>query len=71
MKNDEVKDAQILEVKGPAGTAFLFDTSAIHRQGVPVLETRQALFYNYQLVERRELLARLTGPVRDWLYPVA
>src|SRR5712692_2811156 len=47
VKNDEVKDAQILEVKGPAGTAFLFDTSAIHRQGVPMLEPRQALFYNY------------------------
>jgi hypothetical protein len=47
VKNDEVKDAQIFEVKGPAGTAFLFDTSAIHRQGVPMLETRQALFYNY------------------------
>src|SRR5712691_3633454 len=47
VKNDEVKDGQILEVKGPAGTAFLFDTSAIHRQGVPMLEPRQALFYNY------------------------
>ncbi len=47
VKNDEVNDAQILEVKGPAGTAFLFDTSATHRQGVPVLETRQAVFYNY------------------------
>ena len=47
VKNNEVKDAQIFEVKGPAGTAFLFDTSAIHRQGVPMLETRQALFYNY------------------------
>ena len=47
VKNDEVKDRQILEVKGPAGTAFLFDTSAIHRQGVPMLEPRQALFYNY------------------------
>jgi Phytanoyl-CoA dioxygenase (PhyH) len=47
LKNDEVKTAQIFEVKGPAGTAFLFDTSGIHRQGVPMLETRQALFYNY------------------------
>src|SRR5258707_6812442 len=47
VKNNEVNDAQIFEVKGPAGTAFLFDTSAIHRQGVPMLETRQALFYNY------------------------
>src|SRR5712692_623694 len=47
VKNDEIKDALIFEVKGPAGAAFLFDTSAIHRQGVPMLETRQALFYNY------------------------
>jgi phytanoyl-CoA dioxygenase PhyH len=47
VKNSEVKETQIFEVKGPAGTAFLFDTSAIHRQGVPMLETRQALFYNY------------------------
>jgi hypothetical protein len=47
LKNDEVKTAQIFEVKGPAGTAVLFDTSGIHRQGVPMLETRQALFYNY------------------------
>src|SRR5258708_13864986 len=47
VKNNEVNDAQIFEVKGPAGTAFLFDPSAIHRQGGPMLETRQALFYNY------------------------
>src|SRR6266849_61687 len=47
VKNNEVNDALIFEVMGPAGTAFLFDTSAIHRQGVPMLEARQALFYNY------------------------
>lgn len=47
VKNNEVKETQIFEVKGPAGTAFLFDTSGIHRQGVPMLETRHALFYNY------------------------
>jgi hypothetical protein len=35
------------EVLGPAGSAFLFDTSGIHRQGVPILEPRQAVFYNY------------------------
>jgi hypothetical protein len=39
--------SQITEVKGSAGTAFLFDTSGIHRQGVPMLEPRQAIFYNY------------------------
>lgn len=47
VKNDELKEAEIFELKGPAGTAFLFDTSGIHRQGVPMLESRQALFYNY------------------------
>jgi hypothetical protein len=36
-----------VELKGPAGTAFLFDTSVVHRQGVPMLESRQALFYAY------------------------
>jgi len=35
------------ELTGKAGTAFLFDTSGIHRQGVPMLEPRQAVFYNY------------------------
>ena len=39
--------SQILELAGPAGTAFLFDTSGIHRQGVPMLEPRRAIFYNY------------------------
>jgi len=48
--NDEVEnvsDSQITEMKGQAGTAFLFDTSGIHRQGVPMLEERRAIFYNY------------------------
>ena len=39
--------SQILELTGKEGTAFLFDTSGIHRQGVPMLEPRQAIFYNY------------------------
>jgi hypothetical protein len=50
VKNSELKDvkpAQIVELMGRAGTAFLFDTSAIHRQGVPMLQPRQAIFYNY------------------------
>jgi Phytanoyl-CoA dioxygenase (PhyH) len=50
VRNNEVSDAaltQVSEMKGPAGTAFLFDTSGIHRQGVPMLEPRQAVFYNY------------------------
>jgi len=50
VKNVEVKDVEssrIAELKGVAGTAFLFDTSGIHRQGVPMLEPRRAIFYNY------------------------
>lgn len=37
----------MIEFKGPAGTAVVFDTSGIHRQGIPVLHRRQAVFYNY------------------------
>jgi len=44
---EHVKPSQLLELNGPAGTAFLFDTSGIHRQGVPMLEPRQAIFLNY------------------------
>ena len=50
VRNSELEDTppdRILEVKGTAGTAFLFDTSGIHRQGMPILEERRAVFYNY------------------------
>ena len=50
VRNSEVADlpaSQVLELTGKAGTAFLFDTSGLHRQGVPMLEPRQAIFYNY------------------------
>lgn len=50
VKNSEVQDippASIVNLEGPAGTTFLFDTSGIHRQGVPILEAREAVFYNY------------------------
>lgn len=50
VKNHEVADipdSQIVKVTGPAGSAFLFDTSGTHRQGVPILEPRQAVFYNF------------------------
>jgi len=50
VRNSEVQDvpsSRIEEVLGSAGTAFLFDTSGIHRQGVPMLEERQAVFLNY------------------------
>jgi len=43
----EVPASQIAELTGPAGTAFLFDTSGIHRQGVPMLEPRHVVFLNY------------------------
>jgi Phytanoyl-CoA dioxygenase (PhyH) len=39
--------ADIDALTGPAGTAFLFDTSGIHRQSVPILDEREAVFYNY------------------------
>jgi len=50
VKQEEITaslSSQIVEMIGPAGTAFLFDTSGIHRQAVPVIEPRQAIFYNY------------------------
>ena len=49
VKKEEVAglSSQIAELTGAAGTAFLFDTSGIHRQAVPVLEPRRAIFYNY------------------------
>ncbi|HKW94473.1 MAG TPA: phytanoyl-CoA dioxygenase family protein [Methylomirabilota bacterium] len=42
-----VPPSQIALLTGPAGSAFLFDTSGIHRQGVPMLEPRQVVFFNY------------------------
>jgi Phytanoyl-CoA dioxygenase (PhyH) len=35
------------QMLGAAGTAFLFDSSGIHRQSIPICEPRQAIFYNY------------------------
>ncbi|HEY0723530.1 MAG TPA: phytanoyl-CoA dioxygenase family protein, partial [Pyrinomonadaceae bacterium] len=43
----DLSSADIAQLMGSAGTAFMFDTSGIHRQGVPMLEPRQAIFYNY------------------------
>ena len=42
-----VPASEILQFPGPAGTAFLFDTSGIHRQGVPILKMRHVVFFNY------------------------
>ncbi|HMG74670.1 MAG TPA: phytanoyl-CoA dioxygenase family protein [Pyrinomonadaceae bacterium] len=39
--------ADLFELSGPAGTVFMFDTSAIHRQSIPILEPRQAIFFGY------------------------
>lgn len=50
VKNTELPDiapGQITELLGKAGSAFVFDTSGIHRQGTPMLEERRAIFYNY------------------------
>ncbi len=50
VKNSELSDIasdQIIDLTGAAGTAILFDTSGVHRQGVPMLEERQACFFNY------------------------
>lgn len=50
LKRDEVSAlplSELVEAKGAAGTVFLFDTSIIHRQGIPMLEPRQAIFYAY------------------------
>ena len=50
VRNDElnkVSTDRVVAVTGRAGTAFLFDTSGIHRQSVPILEERLAVFYNY------------------------
>ena len=47
---DEVRDVpddRVARMRGPAGTAFLFDTSGIHRQSYPILERRHAVFLNY------------------------
>jgi hypothetical protein len=38
---------RFVEVTGPAGMAFLFDTSGFHRQNVPILKERNAVFYAY------------------------
>ena len=44
---DQFDPGDIVEVLGPAGSAFLFDTSGIHRQSIPILEVRHAVFLNY------------------------
>jgi len=50
VRNEEmnsVPPSDVIDVRGRAGCAFLFDTSGIHRQSVPILEPRYAVFFNY------------------------
>ena len=42
-----IRESTIIEMIAPAGTAFMFDTSGIHRAGARVLEPRHAVFFNY------------------------
>ncbi|HEX3145688.1 MAG TPA: phytanoyl-CoA dioxygenase family protein [Pyrinomonadaceae bacterium] len=44
---DALPTSEVVELKAPAGTVFMFDTSIIHRQSIPLLEDRQAIFYAY------------------------
>ncbi|NNL85439.1 MAG: hypothetical protein HKP27_07290 [Myxococcales bacterium] len=46
-RESEVDATRVTRVTGEAGTGFLFDTSGIHRQGVPVREARNAVFLAY------------------------
>lgn len=34
-------------MRGPAGTAFLFDTAGVHRQTTPCLSPRDVMFFNF------------------------
>ena len=50
IRKDEVGSTvkgDVLECFGAAGTLVLFDTSGVHRQNMPILEPRWAVFYNY------------------------
>jgi hypothetical protein len=50
VRNEELRNvppSDVIDVRGRAGSGFLFDTSGVHRQSVPVLEPRYAVFFNY------------------------
>ena len=50
LSHDEARvlpSERFVEVTGAAGLAFLFDTSGFHRQSVPILKARNAVFYAY------------------------
>ncbi len=44
---DNLESEQLTVIAGKAGSAFLFDTSGIHRQSTPILSPRHAVFYCY------------------------
>ncbi len=44
---DALPMSEQVELKAAAGTVFMFDTSIIHRQSIPLVEPRQAIFYAY------------------------
>ena len=44
---DSLPISEMVELKAPAGTVFMFDTSIIHRQSIPLLEPREAIFFAY------------------------
>jgi len=44
---DALPTSELVELKAPAGTVFMFDTSIVHRQSIPLLEDRHAIFYAY------------------------
>ena len=46
-KQVDIMNLPIRHVTGKAGTAFLFDTSGIHRQNYPVLVSRNVAFFNF------------------------
>lgn len=46
-ESNDLPVSRLIEMTGVAGTAFLFDSSGTHRQGMPILEPRQAIFLVY------------------------
>lgn len=46
-ESNDLPVSRLIEMIGSAGTAFLFDSSGTHRQGMPILEPRQAIFLVY------------------------
>jgi hypothetical protein len=43
--NDQADGNPRVDLRGPAGTVFLFDSSGVHRQETPILSARDACFF--------------------------